>query len=154
MLPTINIFGMNIPSYGISAIFGIALAVIYIWLRVRRRKDIDRTQLINIPAVAFIGAFIGAHILYGITHLDKLWWCIMHLDKVFSSWENFWFYTTDIWGGMVFYGGLIGGLSWHYLLAKSKSSIQCFMQIYMPLRYHYFTHLAEWAAFWVAVAME
>ena len=51
MLPTINIFGMNIPSYGISAIFGIALAVIYIWLRVRRRKDIDRTQLINIPAV-------------------------------------------------------------------------------------------------------
>ena len=29
MLTTINIFGMNIPSYGISAIFGIALAVIY-----------------------------------------------------------------------------------------------------------------------------
>ena len=122
MLPTINIFGMNIPSYGISAIFGIALAVIYIWLRVRRRKDIDRTQLINIPAVAFIGAFIGAHILYGITHLDKLWWCIMHLDKVFSSWENFWFYTTDIWGGMVFYGGLIGGIILGTIYCKKQKA--------------------------------
>lgn len=72
MFPVINIFGMNIPSYGVAAIFGIVLAVLYIWLRVRRREDIDRTQLINIPAMAFIGAFIGAHILYGITHLDRL----------------------------------------------------------------------------------
>lgn len=133
MFPVINIFGINIPSYGVAAIFGIVLAVLYIWLRVRRREDIDHTQLINIPAMAFIGAFIGAHILYGITHLDKLWWCIMHLDKVFSSWKNFWFYTTDIWGGMVFYGGLIGGIILGTIYCKKqKLDTMFYADIYAP----------------------
>lgn len=133
MFPSVRIFGMDIPTYGISAILGIAVAVLYIWFRVRQREDIDRTQLINIPAMAFIGAFIGAHILYGITHLDKLWWCIIHLGNVFSSWESFLFYTTDIWGGMVFYGGLIGGIIVGTIYCKKlKLDTMLYADVYAP----------------------
>lgn len=110
MFPTISVFGQNIPTYSIAALVGIALAVFYVWRTIRGRKDIDKTQIISIPAMVFIGAFIGAHIMYGITHLDKLWWCITHTDKVFQSFDMFMYYALDIFGGMVFYGGLIGGI--------------------------------------------
>lgn len=133
MFPSINVFGKEIPTYGIAAIIGIAFAVLYICIRVKNRKDIDRIQLINIPAMVFIGAFIGAHILYGITHSDKIWWCITHLGDTFSSWENFLFYTADIWGGMVFYGGLIGGIIVGSLYCKKqKLDTMFYADIYAP----------------------
>ena len=133
MFPSINIFGKEISTYGIAALIGIFLAVLYVWITVRNRKDIDKIQIVNIPAMAFIGAFIGAHIMYGITHLDKLWWCITHIDGVFSSWENFLFYASDIFGGMVFYGGLIGGILVGALYCrKRKLDTMFYADIFAP----------------------
>lgn len=110
MLPYITIFGKQINTYSICALLGLAFACILVFFMTRKRKDINRTQLVNIPIVAAFGSFFGAHILYGLTHLDHIWWVICHTDKAFESWESFLFYFTDIFGGMVFYGGLIGGI--------------------------------------------
>ncbi len=110
MLPEINIFGINISTYSLMAMLGLVFAALLVWRLARGREDINSVQIVNIPAIAAIGAFAGAHIMYGITHLDKLWWCINNLPKVFASWDSFVLYATDIFGGMVFYGGLIGGI--------------------------------------------
>lgn len=133
MYPTITVFGIDIPSYGIAALLGIVAAVICVYFRVRKRKDIDSTQIINIPAMAFIGAFIGAHILYGLTHLDKQWWCLTHMGEVFASFDSFMAYFIDIWGGMVFYGGLLGGIAAGALYCrKLKLDTLLYADIYAP----------------------
>lgn len=109
MLPYITILGKQISSYSVCVIIGIFFACILVFFITHKRKDVNRTQLVNIPLVASFGAFLGAHILYGITHIDRIWWVICHPTKLFESFDSFIFYFTDIFGGMVFYGGLIGG---------------------------------------------
>lgn len=133
MFPTIYIFEKEISTYSIVAIIGIAAAVLYVWIKVRHRKDIDKIQIVNIPAVAFIGAFIAAHIMYGITHFDKLCWCITHGNRVFESLESFTFYFTDIFGGMVFYGGLLGGIATGVIYCKKlKLDTMFYADIFAP----------------------
>lgn len=118
MLPTISLLGFDISTYTIMALLGLVSAALLIFFRCRGNKQINRVQIVNIPAVSAIGVFFGAHILYGITHLDKLWLCINNLQTVFASWDNFLFYFTDIFGGMVFYGGLIGGIIAGYIYCR------------------------------------
>lgn len=133
MFPTIYILGKEVSTYSIAAIIGIAVAVFYIWRKVRNNNDIDKIQIVNIPAMAFIGAFISAHIMYGITHLDKLWWCIIHGNRVFESFESFIFYFTDIFGGMVFYGGLLGGIAVGAIYCKKlKLDTMFYADIFAP----------------------
>lgn len=118
MLPTISVFGFYISTYTIMAILGLFAAALLIFFRCRKNKEINSVQLVNIPAVSSVGVFFGAHILYGITQLDKLRLCINNLNIVFASWDNFSFYFTDIFGGMVFYGGLIGGIIAGYIYCR------------------------------------
>lgn len=120
MFPIIYIFGKEVSTYSIVAIIGLVAAVFYVWIKVRHKDDIDKIQIVNIPAMVFIGAFISAHIMYGITHLDKIWWCITHGNRVFESLESFIFYFTDIFGGMVFYGGLLGGIATGAIYCKRR----------------------------------
>ncbi len=125
--------GLDIPTYGVTALIGIAFAVFYIRQTIKGRKDIDKSQIISIPAMAFIGAFIGAHIMYGITHLDKIWWCITHIGEVFKSFDTFIFYVSDIFGGMVFYGGLIGGTIVGMIYCKKQNlDILFYADIFAP----------------------
>lgn len=110
MLPTIMIFGHEISTYSLCALIGIICAIVLFSVLHRKDKTLNSVQMVNIPLVSILGIFIGAHLLYGITHIDHIWWVLCHLNIVFSSWELFIAYMGDIFGGMVFYGGLIGGL--------------------------------------------
>lgn len=110
MLPSISVFGIDISTYSIMALMGLIFSALLVWRLSRKRSDISSVQIVNVPAISAMGVFLGAHIMYGITHLDKLWWCINNLSRVFASWDDFSFYFSDIFGGMVFYGGLIGGI--------------------------------------------
>ncbi len=134
MMPYISIFGFNISSYAVCVITGIAVACILVGIKTRNDKGVNhRTQLVNIPIVAAFGAFFGAHILYGITHLDHLWWVLCHSDKAFESWESTAFYFSDIFGGMVFYGGLIGGIIVGTIYCKHmKLDTLFYADIYAP----------------------
>ncbi|MGN0536937.1 MAG: prolipoprotein diacylglyceryl transferase [Acutalibacteraceae bacterium] len=110
MIPTITVLGYEISMYSIFALVGIICAVVLFAVLHRQDKTLNSVQMVNIPIVSILGIFIGAHLLYGITHIDHIWWVLCHLNVVFSSWEMFIAYMGDIFGGMVFYGGLIGGL--------------------------------------------
>ncbi len=135
MLPTLTIFGIEIGTYSICVIAGIIFASLYVGIvyKVRRNPAINSVQTVNIPIVAGIGAFIGAHILYGLTHLDHIWWVLTHLSAVFESFDSVIAYFADIFGGMVFYGGLIGGIIAGLIYMKHmKLDSMMYADLYAP----------------------
>lgn len=109
MFPAITIFGYDIGTYSICAAIGIFVVVLYEYFSLRGRKDLDDLQLINTAAVAGMGAFIGAHLLFAVTKLQILFSAIVNFRQTFSSPISCINTFLEIFGGMVFYGGLIGG---------------------------------------------
>lgn len=133
MLPYFNLFGIKISSYGFSAVIGAAAAVFLVWLSTRKRTDINRVQLVNIPIIAVLGAFVGAHILYALTQIHYLAFVVQSPEKVFASWELFFGWFGIVFGGMVFYGGFIGGLLTAVLYCKAmKLDFMFYADIYAP----------------------
>lgn len=133
MLPYINIFGMNIPMYGISALVGLIFGAVLIILTIRKRKDYSKIHIVNIPIFAAIGAFVGAHIVYFITRLDFFVKAMQQADKVFASWENFSYVMSEVFGGMVFYGGLLGAILAAFIYCKAaKTDFSLYADIFAP----------------------
>lgn len=133
MLPYLDFFGIKIASYGLFAVIGAVAAVLFVWLSTRKRTDINRVQLVNIPIVAVIGAFPGAHILYALTQIHYLAFVVQSPEKVFSSWDLFFGWFGVVFGGMVFYGGLIGGLLAAVIYCKvMKLDFMFYADIYTP----------------------
>ena len=108
MLPSIQLFGREIPMYGICALIGIGLAFFVTWLRVRRaaKEGKDFSDVLYLMLYAMIGVLIGAKLLYFIQNLGTL----------FSDFSLLFTNPGIFFGGFVFYGGLIGGVvgAWAY----------------------------------------
>lgn len=74
-----------------------------------RKKEVDIEDIAMTGLIFAAGAVIGAHIVYGFTNTDK----IIDLFKHIKEYTFINFVQTlfgNYLGGMVFYGGLIGGL--------------------------------------------
>lgn len=108
MLPSIQLFGREIPMYRICALIGIGLAFFVTWLRVRRaaKEGKDFSDVLYLMLYAMIGVLIGAKLLYFIQNLGTL----------FSDFSLLFTNPGIFFGGFVFYGGLIGGVvgAWAY----------------------------------------
>ena len=115
MLPYLNIFGVQIPMYGLCMAVAMLLAVFLSCLRSKKRgADVDR--LLTIALAAIVLGIIGAKLLYFF---------------VTYSWDEFVEgvrangFSFIMNGGLVFYGGLIGGVAGAFLgalLTRSKLS--------------------------------
>ena len=108
MLPYLNLFGAQVPMYGLCMATAMLLAVLLSCIRAKKRgADVDR--LLTIALAAIVAGIIGAKLLYFI---------------VTYSWDEFidgirangFSFITN--GGLVFYGGLIGGVLGAFLGAK------------------------------------
>lgn len=100
MYPYIRILGRSIPTYGLCIMMGVGLCYL---LANRRavRQGLSSDSLLAIGAVTIGFAFSGAKLLY--------------LAVTFSPAELWTYIRANKWnelmnGGLVFYGGLIGGL--------------------------------------------
>lgn len=105
MLPFFTVLGKNVSTYAASAIVGIfaaCLLMLFISKRKKAKIDLDDTVLLSLFVLA--GVFIGGHLLYGITNLKYF-----HLFLSVSDVRGFLSVATLVFGGSVFYGGLIGG---------------------------------------------
>lgn len=117
MLPTFDIFGIEIPTYGLISVVGM-FAAIFVGLIISKNK-VDKYDLLMTTIVAGVGLFIGAHLLYSLTRIDDIADAFANYGEFGSFWE-FLKYITGLMGGMVFYGGLYGGLAAGFLFARKK----------------------------------
>ena len=108
MLPYITVFGIQIPMYGILMTVAMFASVGISFLRSKKR-GVDPDRLLSIALAAIVMGVVGAKLLFFI---------------VTYSWEeivegiraNGISFLLD--GGLVFYGGLIGGVLGAFLAAK------------------------------------
>ena len=105
MIPVIHILNRDISTYALLAGVGAIIAVFVIPALGRKRgANYVRTQMMLL--FAGLGALIGGHILYGITNMKELIRFIKELGSI-GSFREFYTRLSLIFGGAVFYGGLI-----------------------------------------------
>ncbi len=133
MFPTISIFGKDISVYALLTVVGFLLAGTLSWLMTRvtwksykkntergltSKRPVSADTLLTASLPALIGLLLGAMALYAITNIPDI------IEQL-SNWD----YYVDRYGtggaferfggffsGIVFYGGLLGGVAgaWWY----------------------------------------
>lgn len=122
MLPTIDIFGKDLPMYAIFALIGILIAgtafCVYI-----DKCGYDNNRAIVFLLFVGLGVVIGGHTLYAITNINKF-----YLLGSAQSFTHFLSIIGVLFGGSVFYGGLIGALVVGFIYIKAtKIPIDIYM---------------------------
>lgn len=112
MLPYIDLLGRRLPTYGVlgilGAVLGLGLAVLCC-----PRFGLDREDCAYLYVFGGIGAAAGAKALYLLTVLPQL------MADLHLLWEDTGaFFGKYLYGGMVFYGGLLGALVGVVLIAR------------------------------------
>lgn len=139
MFPFIILFGKKISMYMIMTIIGIFVSG-FVACKEIKKRGYDDTDMIVLLLISAIGVFFGGHILFGITNINKLYMFIIHIGNT-PDIKTFFLALADIFGGSVFYGGLIGGMIAGFIyIKKKKLQIDVFADIatiIIPL-FHFF----------------
>lgn len=119
MYPMINIFGKELGTYMLSSLVGIFVAGIYICRKAKKRGH-DDNNFITLLLISAIGVFLGGHILFGITNIRGVILLLSDWSKYVNSFGDFIDCVGILFGGSVFYGGLLGGLLAGFIYCKKK----------------------------------
>lgn len=133
MYPYITILGRELPLYALCATAGILAALFWV-LRMsgRGKSQVNDADAVITGLYAAIGVFIGGHLLYGITNIPYLVKIIKYRDSLEGPTE-FIRYLLAIFGGQVFYGGLLGGLLAGFVsLRARKLDMKAYADLYAP----------------------
>jgi len=117
MFPSFNIFGREIGLYPVMAIIGLLLAGI-IAFRAAKKRGLDDNKMLSMLFAACGGLLVGGHLLYAITNYRYIEALIQNRFQVITSFARFLDMMGLIFGGSVFYGGLIGGMIAAAIYAK------------------------------------
>ena len=71
MHPEVEIFGRTVPTYGLMAAAGIVCGLLFVLFRARSLK-LDAVNSIYMYTFGFIGAGVGAKILYLLVSIDDV----------------------------------------------------------------------------------
>ena len=104
MLPFIHLFALDIPMYPVLSIAGAAAISLFCVLQCRSTY-IQPYDSFYMLLYAFIGAVIGAKLLYLITSVKVYWFPQLDFTENLKYWL-----ALIAGGGLVFYGGLLGAL--------------------------------------------
>lgn len=119
MLPYFDIFGMKLSSYAVFVLIGV-LTSGFVVCRTAKKRGHDDNDYIVFMLISAIGVFIGGHILYGVTQMTAFWEVVTHWGKYIKSIGDFIAIFSYIFGGSVFYGGLLGGIAAGLIYGKIK----------------------------------
>ena len=123
MQPYFSIFSIDIPAFGTMMILGGSLGAILAVLRAPK-TNIPRQDTLLAFLLGAIGIIVGAKLLYTIVDIGRLWE-LRHL-----LWEDTGTYLKMIFGGgLVFYGGLIGGIAAVFIYCKAFKTPFSFLEI-------------------------
>ena len=106
MFPTFEIFGKEIGMYGVMTIIGAAFCVLVGYFLIKK-FGITWMDMALVMIAALIGILVVSHIVYGISNIPKLAAIIQNIGKL--TFIQFITLLGECFGGMVFYGGFIGG---------------------------------------------
>lgn len=128
MYPLINIFGREIGSYALCTILGLIVCTIFATV-ISKKYKVYFEDLILIILVIIGGLVIGSHILYFLTNIDTF---ISFINEGNFTGKQLLNEIIKCGGGMVFYGGFIGGLLGLkiYLSFAHKDSQNTIMNIF------------------------
>lgn len=132
MFPFITLFDkFEVPLYGPVFLIGFLIAYL-IALKIAPKYSVKREDLTFCTIYAGIGLLVGAKVLYFLTKLPNI---IVKFDVYQKLWEADWMAAINYaFGGLVFYGGLIGAVLGGYRYCHHfKLPFVPYVDIYAPL---------------------
>lgn len=128
MYPKIKLIGeFGIASYGLMIIIGTTLAVLVLRFR-KRTSKLPMNDIFYSGCFAGIGVAVGSKLLYALTMLSyAVENAALFTEKPFE-------YISVVFGGYVFYGGLLGGLTGAVIYCRIYK-LSCFetLDVYAPV---------------------
>ena len=109
MYPYFTLFGKTIGLYPLISVIGVLLALFFTY-RLAEKRKLDEIKMLYLMLIAFAGGVIGAHILYGLVGFDQIIWFVRNINSI-DSFGTLINRIVAIFGGGVFYGGLLGGIA-------------------------------------------
>ena len=119
MLPQIHIFGREIGTYALCGVIGILVAG-WVFCRLLKKRGQSDDEGVMLLVVAGLGSVLGSHLLYGLTNMR-----LFRAFALVSSFKEGIYVLGKIFGGGVFYGGLIGGLIVALMYIKKRRLALC-----------------------------
>ena len=110
MHPSVELFGREIPTYGIMAAAGLICGLLFVFFCARKYK-LDGEDAAYIYTFGFLGCGIGAKILYLLVSVRQI---IMDVD----AYGFIPALISHVRGGLVFYGGLLGAIAGAFITAR------------------------------------
>ena len=121
MYPYVIIFGKEIGTYFICTLVGIIVCFFFAYFLAKKKGQLIEDLIITVVYI-LIGMFVGGHLVYGITNTSKIIFIFQHISEY-----NFLSFVVDFFGvcfgGMVFYGGLLGGIAAMWLVCRTGKYI-------------------------------
>ena len=108
MCEHLNIFGLELPMYGMMILLGIIVSNA-VALSLCKRFGRDKLELLTIESYGIIGAFLGSKILFLIISFKDIDWQRAAEPK---------YLMAILSNGFVFYGGLVGAILFMMLSGK------------------------------------
>lgn len=128
MLPYLTVWGRTLPTYGLLGVAGVLLGMLVIVL-LCKRFWLAREDCIYLYAFSAVGALVGAKLLY----------LVMMLPQMVQDFPLLWtqpaaFFGKYISGGLVFYGGLAGGVATAVLFCRAfRWRLGDFLPVLIPV---------------------
>ena len=114
MFPYITVFGRQLGSYGLMALCGALVAGVFMcWLT--RKRGLNDNETIILMLFSALGVLVGGSVLYAITN-----WRLAPALLAASDIKSFFRALVNLFGGSVFYGGLLGGIAAALLTMKKR----------------------------------
>ena len=107
MCPIIH---LSLPTYAVLAVIGLFVSILFVYLKIDK-YNISFTNYLKMILFCVVFGFLGSRLLYLISRIP---WLITHFSIINLL-------NTVLFGGFVFYGGLLGVIFGIYLFCKKYS---------------------------------
>lgn len=118
MFPYFYLFGKLISVYALLSLTGVLAAGTFAYLRARN-SSLDVASMTTLLLVAVSAGWAGSHLTYALVNFGELRIFLANLSKI-PSFSVFLQYMQYIFGGAIYYGGLIIGILAGMFYVKKK----------------------------------
>lgn len=109
MFPAFDFLGRTIAIYPVLALAGIFAAGLFA-CRLAKKRGLSVDDMIVFLLISGVGVLIGSHLLYGLVNFPLLIQFFSGLGNLGSP-QEFLSGAVAVFGGSIFYGGLLGGIA-------------------------------------------